>query len=228
MLDHVTIGVTDFAKARDFYDKALAPLGVARLYGDGAHFAGYGEAPRAWFWIGMRDAVRDRRAYRLRRQEPRRCRCVLSRGDGGGRPRQRRAGPPAAITRRLITARSCSTPTATTSKPSATRRHELAHPPAPSWPAKAGHPREFLFVLSNFAAMHNVAPPLKPRRPFMSARPKIGSPEEGITSRSDRHSSRPVAARLLKQAKTRRLRAAIEHMAASPHRSIFSISLSLV
>jgi len=57
MLDHVTIGVTDFAKARDFYDKALAPLGVARLYGDGAHFAGYGEAPRAWFWIGIRDAV---------------------------------------------------------------------------------------------------------------------------------------------------------------------------
>jgi catechol 2,3-dioxygenase-like lactoylglutathione lyase family enzyme len=59
MLDHVTIGVSDFAKARDFYDKALAPLGVTRLYGDGAHFAGYGEAPRAWFWIGQRDAVKS-------------------------------------------------------------------------------------------------------------------------------------------------------------------------
>ena len=57
MLDHVTIGVSDFAKARDFYDTALAPLGLSRLYGDGAHFAGYGEAPRAYFWIGIRDAV---------------------------------------------------------------------------------------------------------------------------------------------------------------------------
>jgi catechol 2,3-dioxygenase-like lactoylglutathione lyase family enzyme len=55
MLDHVTIGVSDFAKARDFYDKALAPLGIERLYGDGAHFAGYGENPRAYFWIGIRD-----------------------------------------------------------------------------------------------------------------------------------------------------------------------------
>ena len=59
MLDHVTIGVSDFAKARDFYDKALAPLGVTRLYSDGVHFAGYGEAPRAYFWIGARDAVRS-------------------------------------------------------------------------------------------------------------------------------------------------------------------------
>lgn len=57
MLDHVTIGVSDFARACQFYDAALAPLGVTRLYGDGAHFAGYGEAPRAWFWIGIRDAV---------------------------------------------------------------------------------------------------------------------------------------------------------------------------
>ena len=57
MLDHVTIGVSDFAKALAFYDTALAPLGVSRLYGDGAHFAGYGAAPRAYFWIGIRDAV---------------------------------------------------------------------------------------------------------------------------------------------------------------------------
>lgn len=54
MLDHVTLAVSDFPKARDFYDTALAPLGVTRLYGDGAHFAGYGEVPRAYFWIGLR------------------------------------------------------------------------------------------------------------------------------------------------------------------------------
>ncbi len=59
MLDHVTIGVGDFAKAQAFYDKALAPLGIVRFAGDGAHFAGYGEKPRAFFWIGIRDAVKS-------------------------------------------------------------------------------------------------------------------------------------------------------------------------
>lgn len=58
MLDHVTIAVADFARARAFYDAALAPLGITRLAGDGAQFAGYGVAPKAFFWIGARDTVR--------------------------------------------------------------------------------------------------------------------------------------------------------------------------
>jgi catechol 2,3-dioxygenase-like lactoylglutathione lyase family enzyme len=58
MLDHITIGVGDFAKAQAFYDAALAPLGIARFTSDGAHFAGYGVKPKAFFWIGVRDAVR--------------------------------------------------------------------------------------------------------------------------------------------------------------------------
>ena len=53
-LDHVTIGVTEFPRARAFYDAALAPLGITRLYGDGETFAGYGAQRRAWFWIGHR------------------------------------------------------------------------------------------------------------------------------------------------------------------------------
>jgi catechol 2,3-dioxygenase-like lactoylglutathione lyase family enzyme len=55
MLDHVTIGVENIERSLRFYDSALRPLGVTRLYGDGNRFAGYGVAPKAFFWIGIRD-----------------------------------------------------------------------------------------------------------------------------------------------------------------------------
>ncbi len=51
MLDHVSLGVTDFARSQDFYDRALAPLGMKRIFNfEGA--AGYGEEQRPVFWIG--------------------------------------------------------------------------------------------------------------------------------------------------------------------------------
>jgi catechol 2,3-dioxygenase-like lactoylglutathione lyase family enzyme len=56
MLDHVTIGVTDIERSKAFYDSALRPLGIERLYGDGDAFAGYGANRKAFFWIGRRDA----------------------------------------------------------------------------------------------------------------------------------------------------------------------------
>ena len=56
MLDHVTIGVSDIGQSMKFYDRALRPLGIARLYGDGEQFAGYGISPKAFFWIGSRNA----------------------------------------------------------------------------------------------------------------------------------------------------------------------------
>ena len=37
MLDHIGIGVTDYEKAKAFYDLALAPLGMHK--GDGSHGA---------------------------------------------------------------------------------------------------------------------------------------------------------------------------------------------
>jgi catechol 2,3-dioxygenase-like lactoylglutathione lyase family enzyme len=55
MLDHVTVGVEDIERAKRFYDSALRPLGVTRLYGDGNRFAGYGVNPKAFFWIGIRN-----------------------------------------------------------------------------------------------------------------------------------------------------------------------------
>jgi catechol 2,3-dioxygenase-like lactoylglutathione lyase family enzyme len=55
MLDHVTLGVRDVEQSIKFYDQALAPLGIARLYAEGTRFAGYGIAPKAFFWIGTRE-----------------------------------------------------------------------------------------------------------------------------------------------------------------------------
>ncbi|QYU69807.1 hypothetical protein J4558_06680 [Leptolyngbya sp. 15MV] len=49
MLDHVSIGVRDVARAKAFYDAALAPLGYACLSADDASL-GYGKDAVA-FWI---------------------------------------------------------------------------------------------------------------------------------------------------------------------------------
>ena len=57
MIDHITIGVTDLARAGAFYDRALAPLGIERLYADGENFSGYGIRPKAFFWIGRREVM---------------------------------------------------------------------------------------------------------------------------------------------------------------------------
>lgn len=50
MLDHISIGVRDLARAGAFYDAALAPLGYSRRYGDPSSL-GYG-AERTALWIG--------------------------------------------------------------------------------------------------------------------------------------------------------------------------------
>jgi catechol 2,3-dioxygenase-like lactoylglutathione lyase family enzyme len=56
MLDHVTIGVTDLERSQKFYDAALRPLGIARVYDGEANFSGYGTLDKAFFWIGRRRA----------------------------------------------------------------------------------------------------------------------------------------------------------------------------
>ncbi len=55
MLDHVTIGVSNVEQSKEFYDRALRPLGITRLYAEGEGFAGYGIGRKAFFWIGRRD-----------------------------------------------------------------------------------------------------------------------------------------------------------------------------
>ena len=57
MLDHIGLKVSDIARSKAFYDRALAPLGVSVIMevpkeesGEGA-FVGYGEAFKPYFWI---------------------------------------------------------------------------------------------------------------------------------------------------------------------------------
>lgn len=49
MIDHLSIGVSDILRARDFYDRALAPLGVTCLSED-AGSLGYG-ADAVFLWV---------------------------------------------------------------------------------------------------------------------------------------------------------------------------------
>jgi catechol 2,3-dioxygenase-like lactoylglutathione lyase family enzyme len=57
MLDHVTIGVTDLARSRGFYDAALAPLGIAYMCGEGDTF-GLRYAPQTGVHIAFAAADR--------------------------------------------------------------------------------------------------------------------------------------------------------------------------
>ena len=55
MLDHIGFTVADFATSRDFYVRALAPLGLQKLKEfttpNGVFHAGFGEAGHAFFWV---------------------------------------------------------------------------------------------------------------------------------------------------------------------------------
>ena len=57
MIDHTGVMVSDFAKSRAFYERALAPLGYAKLMeftaAETGHTdtAGFGEPPKPDFWI---------------------------------------------------------------------------------------------------------------------------------------------------------------------------------
>lgn len=59
MLDHVSIGVRDIARAKRFYDAALAPLGYTAL-SVGADSLGYGkEAVQLWIGLSTRPVPPD-------------------------------------------------------------------------------------------------------------------------------------------------------------------------
>lgn len=58
MLDHVGIGVSDVARAKAFFDKALAPLGIALVMEVTAEqtgdqpACGFGSEGKPYFWFG--------------------------------------------------------------------------------------------------------------------------------------------------------------------------------
>jgi catechol 2,3-dioxygenase-like lactoylglutathione lyase family enzyme len=68
MLDHIGLRVTDIERAKVFYDKALAPLGVGMVMEVTAEQTGntpvygYGEGSKPYFWIAQ-DAVATERLH---------------------------------------------------------------------------------------------------------------------------------------------------------------------
>ena len=62
MIDHVSIGVRDLARAKRFYDKALAPLGY-RCLSESPLSLGYGgEAAALWIIAAENPAAGDERS----------------------------------------------------------------------------------------------------------------------------------------------------------------------
>jgi catechol 2,3-dioxygenase-like lactoylglutathione lyase family enzyme len=61
VFDHVSITATDLARAKAFYDAALAPLGIAVLWGDTDAF-GYGDSGshKPYFWLAATGKSTDR------------------------------------------------------------------------------------------------------------------------------------------------------------------------
>ena len=51
LIDHLTLYVSDYARSKAFYEKALAPLGVEAIMEFG-QACGFGREKKAVFWIG--------------------------------------------------------------------------------------------------------------------------------------------------------------------------------
>jgi catechol 2,3-dioxygenase-like lactoylglutathione lyase family enzyme len=54
-LDHIALVVSDYARSKAFYEKALAPLGIAPIMEFGES-CGFGRDGKAQFWIGQGQA----------------------------------------------------------------------------------------------------------------------------------------------------------------------------
>jgi hypothetical protein len=131
MLDHVTIGVADLDRSKQFYDSALQPLGISRLYAEADRFAGYGIRPKAFFWIGVRVPGKTGAHIAFTANT-----APLS---TGFTRRRSRPGPRTTGRRdyartimRIITGPSCSIPTVTISRRSAMRRKARPTPSRPT------------------------------------------------------------------------------------------------
>lgn len=66
MLDHIGLRVTDIAKAKAFYDKALAPIGVSMVMEVTAEQTGntpvygFGEGQKPYFWVAQDKIATER------------------------------------------------------------------------------------------------------------------------------------------------------------------------
>ncbi len=56
MLDHLGINVSDYARSKEFFEKALEPLGISLLMEPMEGLGGFGRDGMPFFWIaGVRD-----------------------------------------------------------------------------------------------------------------------------------------------------------------------------
>jgi catechol 2,3-dioxygenase-like lactoylglutathione lyase family enzyme len=51
MLDHIGLNVSDYARSRDFYEQALAPLGFSLLMEPLPQIGSFGRDGKPWLWI---------------------------------------------------------------------------------------------------------------------------------------------------------------------------------
>ena len=51
MIDHAGFGVSDYARSKAFYERALAPLGIALIMEPMGRAAGFGEPGKPFFWL---------------------------------------------------------------------------------------------------------------------------------------------------------------------------------
>jgi catechol 2,3-dioxygenase-like lactoylglutathione lyase family enzyme len=54
VIDHVVIGVSELETSREFYERALAPLGVSLVLSLPGYI-GFGDEGRPWFFIATRE-----------------------------------------------------------------------------------------------------------------------------------------------------------------------------
>ena len=120
MLDHLSIQCRDVAASARFYDAVLAPLGGTRVM-DFGEVIGYGLPPKPDFWIGPCNTGEGFRESHIAFSAPSRAAVdaflAAAKAHGAEVLHDRACGP---STTRTTTARSCATPTATTSRRSVT------------------------------------------------------------------------------------------------------------
>jgi catechol 2,3-dioxygenase-like lactoylglutathione lyase family enzyme len=63
MLDHIGFGVSDYARSKAFYERALAPLGITLLMEPVAQAAGFGKDSKPFFWIESRGGAVEGRLH---------------------------------------------------------------------------------------------------------------------------------------------------------------------
>ena len=51
MIDHAGFGVSDYARSKAFYERALAPLGITLVMEAMGRAAGFGEGGKPFFWL---------------------------------------------------------------------------------------------------------------------------------------------------------------------------------